>query len=265
MKKILLVLITLLVANALADLKTEALPNNRIINVTGHPDYAPVVWKNKKTGKLTGIAVELIEMAFSEINVKVNFINTDTWGRAQEEVGKGSIDMLLPPYLNDERVKVMQYHKNPMMMDDTVIIVAKGKSIKFSTLSDLQGLKGTAIISDSFGDEFDKYEKTNLKISRLATTEQCLEFLLQQRADYMVAGYNSGLAVASKMGLESKIEILPKRVIVTGMYSPISKKSPWNIEKIHNYLADKIAEYSKSGITKKLEEKYLKAFKDESK
>lgn len=244
------------------ELKKLKLPNNRVITVTGHPDYAPVIWKQKKGKDLIGISVELIKLAFAEINVKVKTINTGTWGRAQAEVGFGNIDMLLPPYLNEKRVKLYKYHKDPFMMDDTVIFVKKGAKVKFNELSDLKGHKGVALIHDSFGNEFDEYV-SQLSIKRLTKTDHCFRFLLKGRSKYMVAGYNAGLAVAAKMNVLDQLEILPKRVIVTGMYLPISLKSKWNIQVIHNYLNTKIKEYKTNGIFKKLEDKYLKIYKEE--
>jgi polar amino acid transport system substrate-binding protein len=96
-----------------AELKKTLFPNKRLITITGHPDYPPVVWQEKGSRKLVGIAVELLERAFLEIDIKMNVINTDTWGRAQVEVAEGRIDMVMPPYYNYERIKIYNYPKEP--------------------------------------------------------------------------------------------------------------------------------------------------------
>jgi polar amino acid transport system substrate-binding protein len=263
---ILIFLITSQISFALTDaeLKKTLFPNNRTINLTGHPDYPPVVWQEKGSRKLVGIAVKLLERAFSEINVKLNVINTDTWGRAQVEVAEGKIDILMPPYLNDERLKVYSYPKEPFLMDDTVIFVKKGHRFKFDKLDDLIGKTGVAIIHDSFGSEFDTFEKKSLKVTRLPKSEHSISFLLKGRAKYMVGGYNAVLAVASKMGVLDQVEVLPHRIIVTGMYTPISRISAWNSPELLSYLDRKVLEYKKEGYIKKLEEKYLKIYKAEA-
>lgn len=250
---------------AFAGMKEDALkvlPGKDII-VTGHPDYAPIIWKTDS--KLQGVAVELVEMAFAELGVKVKTFNASTWGRAQEEVKEGRADMLLPPYTNEERILVYEYYKTPILMDETAVFVKKGSKVKFKKFEDLAKYSGVAIIDDSFGNQFDKLMKTTLKIERLATTEQCFDFLMSDRANYMVAGLNSGLAVAAKLGFENKVEILPKRIITTGMYAPISKKSPWNKPQIHKFINKRIESYAKRGLVKKLEKKYWAIFKESHK
>lgn len=252
--------------DASADLRKQltekSLPNNREIKITGHPDYPPVIWQDDKTGKLTGIAVELVETILKEVNIKSIFLNSDTWGRAQEEVRAGRVDMLLPPYLTKERVEYYAYAKDPLLMDETVLFVQKGQKFKYRTFKDLEKLQGTAIISDSFGDLFDAYEKKHLMVHRLAKTTQCFEFLLSGRARYMVAGYYSGIAVAARMGIEDKVEILPKRVVVTGMYAPFSRKSVWNIPDLEKYITQRVRVFRKNGYLEKLRIKYLQVYKN---
>jgi polar amino acid transport system substrate-binding protein len=143
-----------------------------------------------------------------------------------------------------------------MFMDETVIFVKKGREFNFRKLKDLKQYKGVAIINDSFGTEFDNFDSKELKILRLKTTEQCFNFLEASRADYIVAGIHSGMDVANKLKLKNKITILPKRVIITGMYAPISLKSKWSQPEVEKFLSAKFLEYQKNGTLKKLEEKY---------
>lgn len=266
MPKYIFIFLVLLIFNpASADeiaLKKEALPNNRVIKITGHPHYPPFVWKDNQSNKLTGIAIEMLQKAFNEINVKVEVVSVDTWGRAQEEVKLGHVDLLTPPYKTEERENFYKFSKQPMFIDETVLFVKKGKEFIFKNFSDLKAYKGVAIINDSFGTEFDNYDQKELKILRLKTTEQCFSFLEAGRADYLVAGIYSGMDIVNRRKIKDKIVILPKRVIVTGMYSPISLKSKWNRPDIEKYLDRKFVEYAKNGLLKELQEKYHQTLKD---
>lgn len=266
MKKLLSLFLILLSLNSFAqvDLKKASLPNNRVIRVTGHPDYPPVIWAKKGEKKLNGVAVELIEKIFSEADIKVEFINVETWGRAQEEVKAGRIDMLLPPYKTDDRLTLYNYSADAFMQDETVVFVEKGKEFKFEIFEDLLKYPGVAIINDSFGNKFDEFDKTNRNITRLPTTEQCFRFVEKDRARYVIAGINSGVSTLARMGWEGKFVILPKRIIVTGLYAPISLKSPWNTPEVNAYLKKKFAEYNQSKLIKELEKKYLLQFSQES-
>ncbi|MDO9180997.1 MAG: transporter substrate-binding domain-containing protein [Bacteriovorax sp.] len=246
-----------------ADLKKMVLPNNRVIKITGHPQYPPFVWKDKNKNELIGITIEILEKAFAEINVKAQIVYVETWGRAQEEVKLGHIDILVPPYKNEERVKFYNFSPKTIFMDETVLFVKKGKEFNFKNLTDLKNHRGVAIINDSFGTEFDNFDKSDLHIDRLSTTEQCFKFLNLDRAEYVVAGLYSGLSVLKKLKLSETVTFLPNRVIITGMYAPVSIKSPWNKDEIGDYLVRKITEYEKNGLVKKLEKKYIEKMKEE--
>lgn len=253
-----------IISVAQTELKQAALPNNRVITITGHPDYPPVLWINKETKEFQGVAIEMLQMIFNEINVKTNFINVENWARAQEEVKSGRIDLLLPPYKTEERYPFYNYATQPFMYDETVVFVKKGYEFKFQKFQDLLQHPGTAIINDSFGSEFDQFELINKNITRLPSTEQCFRFVDKDRARYIIAGYNSGMAALAQLHWEDRYTVLPRRIIVTGMYAPISLKSAWNTPEINSYLNKKFNEYNRKGIVKKLEKKYLELFKMEN-
>jgi polar amino acid transport system substrate-binding protein len=253
--------------NAFASLKEDAikqLPSKEII-VTGHPDYAPVVWQTKKQKHLQGISIALLELAFKDLGVKVKTFNAGSWARAQEEVKEGRADVLLPPYKNEERLQIYNFTSEPFSQDETVIFVRKDNPIQFRKYDDLAKYSGVAIINDSFGNEFDQIIKSKLKIERLTTTEKCFEFLMSKRADYVIAGLNSGLTVLEKTHFEDKIKILPKRVVTAGLFVAISKKSKWDRPAIIDFLNHRLQVYSRTGVTKKLEEKFRTVFNDEKK
>lgn len=247
-----------------ADLKNMVLPNNRTVTITGHPDYPPVMWVNKETGKFQGVAIELLEKMLSEVNIKPVFINVENWARAQEQVKNGQIDILLPPYKTEDRKKFFNFSTDAFMKDETVVFVKKGKEFKFESFDDLLKYPGVAIINDSFGEEFDNFEKKAKHIRRLPNTDQSFRFVDKDRARYIVAGINSGNAAIAKLNWEDRYVYLPKRIIVTGLYPALSKKSVWNFPEFNNYLNQKYKEYNKAGIVKHLEKKYLTILKEET-
>ena len=261
---LLLTLLTISQSYGQADLVKMTLPKNRMITITGHPDYPPVVWKKKDGKELQGIAVELLQMILKEANIHPTFTNVETWGRAQEEVKAGRIDILLPPYKTEERNLLYNYAADSFMMDETVVFVKKGKEFKFTDFSDLAKFPGAAIINDSFGTKFDDFEKKSTFLTRLPTTEQCFRFVEKGRARYVIAGLNSGKAALTKLMLDDQYVALPKRIITTGLYAPVSFKSPWNIPQFNAFLRKKFEEYNRNGTVKNLEKKYLQILKNEN-
>ena len=198
---------------------------SKVILFTAHPEYEPVTYLNKNKNVFEGIAVNKLKKAVEKMGYKLKSVYAGTWARAQEEVRKGRIDILLPPYKTDERLQWMHFQEKPFMIDESAVFVKKNSGIKFQDKKDLLNYRGVAIINDSFGNEFDKFDREELKLTRLASTEQCFRFMLKGRADFFVAGLLAGNRVLEKMGEKKHFEALPKRLIVTGMYVGVSKKS----------------------------------------
>ena len=200
--------------------------NAKEVRITGHPDYPPIVWK--KDGQLVGSAVTIVKKALENIGYKVKLVPIDTWGRAQEEVRLGRVDILLPPYKTPERERVYAFPEKPFLMDSTALFYKEGNKVKFEEFKDLKAYSGVAIINDSFGEEFDKADEKYKLLKRLKKTEQCFQYLYKDRADYVVAGQNAASVVLNKIGLAHKIHVHEKLVVETGMFTAISKKSKYN-------------------------------------
>jgi len=244
-------------------LSSNIFADPKVLRVTGHPDYPPVIWYSEKEDKLKGVAVELLQNIFKDSDIKLEFQHVATWGRALEEVNQGRIDMLLPPYKTEERKIVYHFSDQPFMEDRTVLFLKKGSKVDYKELVDLSKYQGTAIINDSFGDDFDKASKKLLKVQRLSKTEQCLRFLLRGRADYLVAGYSAGISVAKAMGVDNQIEVHKMPIIRTGMYIALSKRSKHASPEIMKLIDIKLVEYQKSGFIKELEKKYDEIYQRE--
>lgn len=237
------------------------------VTVTGHPDYPPIIWESR--GTLKGASVKLVRSALKNLGYTAKFVPVGTWGRAQEEVKIGRIDILLPPYKTLKREKIYIYPEKPFLTDKTAILTKKGRVITFKKFRDLKKYQGVAIVNDSFGDAFDNADKEHRILKRLTRTEQCLQFVLRGRADYLIAGQNAALAVISRLKLEDEFDIQKQLIIETGMYTAISKKSAYNTksfkekffkemsrlveEKIHDKaINDALIEFSKEPHDEKL-------------
>lgn len=231
------------------------------VRITGHPDYPPIIWFDKKSDKLVGVAIELVEDVFKDSPYQLEFVPVSTWGRALEEVSQGRIDIILPPYLTEPRLKTYIFSNDPFLMDKTVLFTRKGEKLDVHNVNDLKKYSGVAIINDSFGDEFDNLAaKGELKVSRVSKTEQCFNFLLRGRADYLVAGLSAGISVAKTMGIENEISIHEVPIIQTGLYIAVSKKSKLNNDLVMKLINDKIVELKKKEVLLNTEKKYFEIY-----
>lgn len=219
--------------------------HSETVTITGHPEYAPVVWQDAD-GKLHGTSVSLVRKALNNIGYTAQFLASDTWARAQKDVNSGRVDILLPPYRTPIREKTMVYSDKPLFMDKTVLFHKKGRVIKFKNFTDLKKYKGIAIRNDSFGKKFDDIDKKHKLLKRLSKSNQSFKFLILGRADYFVAGYNAGLVIASQMGIMDQLSVHEQVITEAGMFSPISKKSKFNNSKFKKLFFNELNRLKKS-------------------
>ena len=230
------------------------------VRITGHPDYPPVIWQVE--GELMGSAVSIVKKALENLGHTPKFIPVGTWGRAQEEVKFGRIDILLPPYKTSVREEFYDFPQKPFLMDRTSIFTRKGYELNFKDFKDLKKYEGVAIVNDSFGEKFDVADKKYDLLKRLTKTEQCFEFLLKNRADYVIAGHNAALAVTKKMGISKNIEAKSKAIIETGMYTAISKKSKINTKQFRTNFFKEVEKLITLNFHLRAKEGALKTFMD---
>jgi polar amino acid transport system substrate-binding protein len=255
--------IMLLIASARCVHADECGPCATII-VSGNAEYPPLTWQDKRNpDKITGFAVELLEIACKDIGISVEGRYVGPWARAQAEVKVGHVDMLGGAYITEERKNFMDYILPPFVMDPTVIFIKKGDQLVFEKWDDLIGFLGGTPIGNSYGEVFDKFEKEKLTIERVTRLEQAFKKLETGRNKYVVYGLYPGLAEAEVTGFRDKIAYLPNSVISEGLYFTISKKSPCNCPQIKEHLAQQVKEFSDRQLPERLMEKYLKIWKEQ--
>ncbi|MGB0057104.1 MAG: transporter substrate-binding domain-containing protein, partial [Methyloceanibacter sp.] len=107
-----------------------------------------------------------------------------------------------------------------------VIFVAKGKSFAYKGQDDLIGKKGVTNEGESYGTDFDAFIKDKLTVARADGIDAAFKELLAGNADYLIAGYYSGLAEAAKDGVKDQVEALSPTILEAEMFIAFSKKSP---------------------------------------
>ena len=236
-----------------------------VITVTGNAEYPPLTWRDRAhPERITGFAIELLELAFKDLGMRVEAVYVGPWARAQGEVRRGAVDMLAGAYITDERQVYMDYVTPPFILDPTVVFVKKGDRFAFETWDDLVGLKGGAPIGNSYGDAFDRYAASKLDIERVPLLGQAFDKLISGRNRYVVYGLYPGLAEAEVTGRRDQLDYLPKSIISEGLYFTISKKSPCDCPRIRQFLAQKMKEFTRQKLPEQLMEKYLRLWKEQA-
>jgi polar amino acid transport system substrate-binding protein len=227
----------------------------KIIEVSGHPEYPPVMWQ--EGDNIVGVGPEIVKMVFDDLGITVNSKFKGSWTKVEKGIKEGDIDVLAGVYMTAQRKSFMDY-SIPYMKDPVVIFVARGQAFPYKKWDDLIGKNGTTTIGDSFGKDFDKFIANKLTISRSLKAEGNLNKVLSGEADYFISAMYSGLIEAEKLGISDKIEYLPVYITAETFYISISRES-----KFLRYLPkvnEKIEKLVKDGTIDRLIEEKMKYY-----
>ncbi|BDX07869.1 substrate-binding periplasmic protein [Planctobacterium marinum] len=227
------------------------------IVISGNPDYPPITWIDSHGATpMRGVAIELLEMAFSELSIPLDAMHVGNWKRAQHSARTGKIDLLAGPYQTTERNEYLEYVEPAFMQDPVAIFFKNGHQIDIDDWSQLRAYTGARPLGHQFGEQFDSFAQQNLKFYSASSIQQLFEMLVNERVDYVIYGLNPGLAEAAKGGFSNEITYSSNFISSEPMYLPFTISSP--CRQYSDFLSKKIATFIETGVVEELTTKYLK-------
>ena len=188
---------------------------------------------------MSGANVDLIKMISDEINVPIEVRYGGTWARVQEDARQGRIDLVAGAFKTEERRGYLHYFNPPIAQTHSIIWAHKQRPFPYKKWSDLQGLQGVTVLSNSFGQEFDTYAKKSLNITTVASLEQAFTMLKNNRVNYLIYEDRPSHAYAKRIGQDQMIALDPP-ISSEPLYFAMAKKSVCNspliLEKIEKAL-----------------------------
>jgi polar amino acid transport system substrate-binding protein len=169
--------------------------------ISAHPEYPPVMWN--ENDQIVGIGPDLAKLIFKDLGIKCESKYAGPWSRVIESGKNGNIDIISGIYLTEERAKFLDYTV-AFMTDPVAVFYKKNSPINFNKWDDLIGKKGVTTLGDSWGEDFDKFIKDKLQMSRTEKVEQCLQILDSGRADYMIFALYPGIIQINKLKFQDK-------------------------------------------------------------
>lgn len=194
-----------------------------VLFASGHPAWPPFSWQQGE--QIVGIGPELVEILFNDLGIKVASNAIGNWKRVQLEAEAGRVDLIVSLYQTEERKKYVVYPLTPYFEDVNVLWVKKGKAFTFNKWDDLIGKNGTALLGESYGQQFDQFIKDKLTMERVNKPFQNLQKLEMGRSDYYPFSLYGGEIQVRQLGFDGKIEHLPEVISKENVYFGISKKS----------------------------------------
>jgi polar amino acid transport system substrate-binding protein len=260
-KSLLLLVLLLFVTTANA---LPAPPCNTL-TVSGNPEYPPLLWRDEQhPGYLIGAVPALLREITVPLGVNVEVRDIGSWARVQHLARLGEIDMVAGAFITSERIGYMDYLLPPITHLPTAVWVRKGKEFEYRHWPDLLGKRGSTLINNSFGQNFDRYAEQNLPIEGVRSIEQSFQMALVDRVDYVLYEVLQGEVKLEYMGIADEFVPLQTPVSREGLFFTFSKASPCNSFELRELIAERLYELVNSGRMDELVRQYKTEYAESS-
>ncbi|MAZ31631.1 MAG: ABC transporter substrate-binding protein [Thalassospira sp.] len=204
---------------------------------SGNPDYPPYLWPAEDgSNHLIGAAADFLQRVGEAAGIVIEVVNTGSWGRVQQHMREGGIDMIAGAFFTVPRLEYMDYFYPAFQGTRTVIWTKDNIDINYRQWSDLRGLEGLTVINNSFGQGFDTYAAQNLTIRQVPSLEQGLKMLDRDRGEYLIYEEFPGKAFAARENIDG-IRSYDVPVSEESLYLTMSHKSPCNTGALRGRIA----------------------------
>ena len=248
--KLLLVVALLAIFLLSAGCTNQGPKEEKVVVVSGHPEWKPVMWKQEE--KIVGIGPEVVEKVFSELGFKVDSRYVGPWDMVQLKAKEGEVDAIVALYKTKEREEYLSYSV-PYTVDPIEVFTKKGNEFSLQGPESLFGKKGLATIGDSYGQEIDDLILDGkLQVTRVDSPEQAFALLEKGEGEYFLYSLYSGKRVIAENNLT---DIYESGVIShENFYIGISKKSP--IAELLPEINSILDKYNRDGTIQEIVQKY---------
>ncbi|WP_416761192.1 substrate-binding periplasmic protein [Roseateles sp. So40a] len=215
---------------------------------SGNPQYPPYLWRDPTDEqKLIGANADLMQWLAAEIGIPVETRYVGPWGRVQEEMRAGRVDLIAGAFFTLPRTEYMDYFHPAFRETRSVIWTRSASPVPYKRWSDLAPRQGVTVINNSFGVEFDNYARQSLKISQVASIEQAIVMLQRGRADYMIYEDTPAEAYATRNGGPAIQPLLPA-IAREGLYLTLSHRSRCNTPELRGRIARAVHKLSQERV-----------------
>lgn len=235
------------------------------LTVSGNPEYPPLLWRDEdNSGYLIGAVPSLLKEITEPLGIAVEVRDIGSWARVQHMARQGEIDMVAGAFITSERIGYMDYLLPPITHLPTAVWVRKGQEFAYRHWPDLLGKRGSTLINNSFGQNFDRYAEQNLSIEGVRSIEQSFQMALVDRVDYVLYEVLQGEVKLEYLGIADQFVPLPTPVSREGLFFTFSKASSCNSFELRELIAEGLYKLVNSGRANELIEQYKSTYSESS-
>ncbi|MCL7942458.1 transporter substrate-binding domain-containing protein [Marinobacter sp. ATCH36] len=236
-------------------------PPCKILTASGNPEYPPLLWRDSPDdGRLTGAIPALLQEIVEPMGLEIIVRDLGSWARVQHVASRGEIDMVAGAFYTSERIDYMDYLLPPITHLPTVVWVPKGGEFVYRHWPDLLGKRGSTLINNSFGQNFDRYADQNLRIEGVRSIEQSFQMALADRVDYVLYELLQGQVKLEKLGIAEDFVALETPVSREGLFFTFSKKSACNTFELRERIAARVSSLVDSGRVDQLIAEFTRVY-----
>lgn len=242
---------------------TQASPDTQCksLTVSGNPDYPPLLWRSAEDQDvLVGAVPALLREIVEPLGLGVVVRDLGSWARVQRMARKGDVDLVAGAFITSERIGYMDYLLPPITHLPTAVWVPKGGEFVYRHWPDLLGKRGSTLINNSFGQNFDRYAEENLRIEGVRTIEQSFKMALAGRVDYVLYELLQGQVKLLDLGVAGQFEALEPPLSKEGLFFTFSKASRCNTFELREAIADRLYDMVSSGRASQLIRNYTRLY-----
>jgi polar amino acid transport system substrate-binding protein len=248
---------------ALLSLSAVAQPaqNCTRLQASGNPEYPPYLWRDPADpSRLIGANADLMQLLGEELALPVDVRYAGPWGRVQEEVRAGRVDLIAGAFYTLPRTEYMDYFQPPFRETRSVVWTRSDQRLDYQRWSDLAGRQGVTVINNSFGEEFDRYARQNLKITQVASLEQAFQMLQRARADYLIYEDSPASAYLARLNIGNLRQLRPA-VANENLFLTLSHRSACNSGELRGRITRALGKLLRPGVMNALVEKNIQLWK----
>lgn len=236
------------------------LPCRQLV-ASGNPQYPPYLWRSAEgEDRLVGANAEMLAWLSKELGLPIEARYVGPWGRVQEEMRAGRIDLIAGAFFTLARTEYMDYFHPAFHETRSVVLVRSGSRLDYRRWSDLAKLQGGTVIGNSFGEEFDRYARENLNLSQVASLERALQMLQRSRVDYLIYEDSPALAYLAQVNIDG-VRPLKPAVASEPLHLTLSHRSPCNTPELRGRLARAMYALARQGLMSGWIDKNIQAWK----
>ncbi len=208
------------------------------LTASGNPEYPPYLWRDRADPqRLIGANAQMIEFVANELGIEIDLFYSGPWGRTQEEVSAGRIDLIAGAFYTEARSEWMDYLYPEFQGTRTAVWVRADADIDYREWADLKSYQGVTVINNSFGQDFDTFARKELSIMEVGSLGQALNLVAESRVDYLIYEDNPGKAYAEQLNIQN-LKLLPVAITSQNLYLTISRLSDCNQDELKEKLSE---------------------------